>query len=162
MAEWSLPGYCLKLGSGLHRALLVKFMQRTYQEFSPHGDFNHIAQTVDFYLSKDTPLWWVEPESAQESGLPGFTVNPIACLWLGNSIDQVQGDRYTHIFLLYVVPEQRRRGIGTALVRYAEAWARERGDRQLGLQVFLANQPALKLYRQLGFQTQSLLMIKPL
>jgi ribosomal protein S18 acetylase RimI-like enzyme len=138
-------------------------MQRTYQEFAPGGDFNHIAQTVDFYLSKDTPVWWLEPDSAREEGLPGFTVqNPVACLWLGNSIDQVQGDRHTHIFLLYVIPEKRRQGIGTALVSYAEAWARARGDRQLGLQVFLANQTAVKLYRKLGFQTQSLLMTKPL
>ena len=44
----------------------------------------------------------------------------------------------------------------------AERWAAERGDRQLGLQVFVENQPALKLYQQLGFQPQALWMIKPI
>jgi ribosomal protein S18 acetylase RimI-like enzyme len=163
-AEWSLPGYRLHPGSGLHRALLVKFMQRTYAEFSPQGDFSHIAQTVDFYLSKETPLWWVEVDCPSNHDVPSLlpSPKPVACLWLGNSIDQVQGDRHTHIFLLYVIPEKRRQGIGTALVRYAESWARARGDRKLGLQVFLANQTALKLYRKLGFQTQSLLMTKSL
>jgi ribosomal protein S18 acetylase RimI-like enzyme len=81
---------------------------------------------------------------------------------MGNAIDQVGGNRYAHVFLLYVVPEYRRRGIGSALMRHAENWARTRGDRQIGLQVFQYNQPAITLYRQLGYQTQSLLMVKPL
>jgi ribosomal protein S18 acetylase RimI-like enzyme len=86
----------------------------------------------------------------------------VACLWLGNAIDQVQGDRHAHIFLLYVMPEYRRQGIGSALMRHAEDWARARGDRQLGLQVFYNNQAALSLYHKLGYQTQSLWMVKPL
>jgi ribosomal protein S18 acetylase RimI-like enzyme len=45
---------------------------------------------------------------------------------------------------------------------YAEDWARARGDRQIGLQVFQTNQLALNLYQQLGFQTQSFWMVKPL
>jgi GNAT superfamily N-acetyltransferase len=81
---------------------------------------------------------------------------------LGNAVDQVTGDRHAHIFLLYVDAVHRRRGIGAALVRYAEAWARARGDRQLGLQVFQVNQPARNLYAKLGFQPQSLWMLKPL
>lgn len=86
--------------------------------------------------------------------------SPIACLWVGNAIDQVQGNRHAHIFILYVVPEHRRRGIGTALMQYVENWAIQRGDRQIGLQVFQSNKPALNLYNQLGYQTQSLWMVK--
>ena len=163
MTNELVPGYLLKTGSGLDRALLVKFMQRTYQELAPAGNFTHIAQTVDFYFSKETPLWWVESSLVEPKGLPGFTItDPIACLWMGSSIDQLQGDRHAHIFLLYVVPEKRRQGIGTALVAYAEHWAKARGDRQLGLNVLQVNQPALQLYQKLGFQTQSILMTKSL
>jgi ribosomal protein S18 acetylase RimI-like enzyme len=60
------------------------------------------------------------------------------------------------------MPEHRRRGIGTALMQYVENWATNRGDRQIGLQVFQSNQPALNLYNQLGYQTQSLWMVKSL
>ncbi|HBY78411.1 MAG TPA: GNAT family N-acetyltransferase, partial [Cyanobacteria bacterium UBA11148] len=67
-----------------------------------------------------------------------------------------------HVFLLYVMPDYRRQGIGSALMRYAENWARARGDRQIGLQVFQANQPALDLYQHLGYQVQSFWMVKPL
>jgi ribosomal protein S18 acetylase RimI-like enzyme len=143
-------------------------MQWTYKERFPEQDFSHLARTVEQYLSPDTPLWWVDVEEAGETGEAGqvnklnFPSSPVGCVWVGNVIDQVSGDRHAHIFLLYVVPEHRRRGIGKALMRYVENWAMARGDRQIGLQVFQSNQPALNLYNQLGYQTQSLLMLKPL
>ncbi|RCJ28453.1 acetyltransferase [Nostoc minutum NIES-26] len=147
-------------------------MQRTYQYLFPEQDFAHLARTVEQYLSNDTPLWWVDFEGAGEYKNPNFSSAspplrpsaplPVACLWVGNAIDQVQGDRHAHIFLLFVEPEHRRRGIGTALLRYLENWATQRGDRQIGLQVFQSNQAALNLYNQLGYQTQSLWMVKSL
>lgn len=152
-----LPGYQLRIGSGLDRALLVQFMQRTYQELYPGCNITHLAHTVEQYWGSDTPLWWVE---ALHDSTPRRT--PIACLWLGNAVDQAQGDRHAYIFLLYVSPAHRRRGIASALMRRAEAWARARGDRQIGLQVFQQNQPALRLYEQLGFQAQSIWMTKAL
>lgn len=148
-------------------------MQRTYQDLFPDRDFSHLEQTVKQYFSSDTPLWWVEQDA--ESGrhkdaeinfplspcppVPPSS-SPIACLWVGNAIDQVQGNRHAHIFVLYVAPEYRRRGIGTALMQYVENWAIQRGDRQIGLQVFQSNKPALNLYDRLGYQTQSLWMVK--
>lgn len=163
----SLPaGYRLAIGSGLDRARLLKFMQQTYEEMQPGQDYSHLALTIDHYFSSDTPLWWVEPIGPDSTPLVTLSrpsrPNPIAGLWVGNAIDQIRGDRHAHVFLLYVQPEHRRRGIGTALMHQAEAWARERGDRQMGLQVFQSNQPALSLYQSLGFQTQSLWMVKPL
>jgi len=131
-------------------------MQVTYQELFPQENFSHLARTVEQYFSIDTPLWWVDEETTNHRN------SSIACLWVGNAIDQLKGDRHTHIFLLYVVPEHRRRGIGTALIRYVENWATQRGDRQIGLQVFQTNTPAVNLYHQLGYQTQSLWMVKSL
>ncbi|MEH2463074.1 GNAT family N-acetyltransferase [Nostoc sp.] len=169
MSEQLLPGYIIRRGSALDRALLLKFMQRTYQELFPNEDFSHLEQTVKQYFSNDTPLWWVdflgegvkEDEGASTLSPSSHSpTSPIACLWVGNAIDQVQGNRHAHIFILYVVLEHRRRGIGTALMRYVEKWAIQRGDRQIGLQVFQSNKPALNLYNQLGYQTQSLWMVK--
>jgi ribosomal protein S18 acetylase RimI-like enzyme len=150
---FSIPGYSLRSGSSIDRALLVKFMQRTYQELHPGREFVHLAYTVEQYLSTETALWWVAATSAP---------TPIACLWLGNAVDQVTADRHAYIFLLYVSPDHRHQGIGSALMNQAEFWAKQRGDRQIGLQVFSHNQPALNLYQKLGYQTQSIWMVKPL
>ena len=130
-----LPGYAIEQGSTVDQALLVKFMERTYQEQFPNQNFSHLTRTVEQYFSRDTPLWWVyakqETKNHQQS--------PIGCLWVGNAIDQVSGSRYPHIFLLYVMPEYRHRGIGKALMNYIENWAKQRGYRQIGLQVFQIN-----------------------
>jgi ribosomal protein S18 acetylase RimI-like enzyme len=153
-----LPGYAIEQGSTIDQALLVKFMQRTYQEQFPNQNFSHLTLTVEQYLSRDTPLWWVYDEQETKN----HHQSPIGCLWVGNAIDQVSGDRHPHIFLLYVMAEYRHRGIGKALMNYIENWAKQRGYSQIGLQVFQANTPALDLYHQLGYQEQSLWMVKSL
>ena len=158
-----IPGYQLRAGWQIEQPCLVKFMQLTYSELFPGRDFAHLARSVDQHFSAQTPLWWVEVASDQQSSdyLTPLS-QPVGCLWMGNAVDQVNAARHSHIFLVYVVPSHRRRGIGSALVRYAEAWATTRGDRQLSLQVFTKNEPAIDLYRKLGYQTASYWMVKPL
>jgi ribosomal protein S18 acetylase RimI-like enzyme len=147
----ALGDYELRRGSTLDRAALVKFMDRTYQELFPGGNFSHLAQTVENYLSRETPIWWVLSENTL-----------IAGLWMGNAIDQISGDRHSHVFLLYVDPNHRRRGIAGRLMQTAETWAGQRGDRQIGLQVFSVNPGAIGLYKSLGYEVQSVTMVKPL
>lgn len=145
-------GYQIRTGLARQEAILIEFMTQTYQELFPQQqNLSHLANTVRQYFSADTPLWWVE-----------FSHNPVGCLWMGTAIDQITGLRYAHIFLLYVKPSHRSQGIATTLLQQAQVWAQARGDRQIGLQVFLHNQPALNLYQRLGFQPQSLLMTKSL
>ncbi len=156
MSNRFLSGYSLYDGSSLDRALLVKFMQQTYQELYPDRSFSHLAETVDRYFSTQTPLWWVKLADSTPNS------ESIACLWMGNAIDQIDGSRHAHVFLVYVVPKYRRLGIGSALMRHAETWAQQRGDRQIGLQVFADNFPALSLYKSAGYQPVSLWMAKSL
>jgi ribosomal protein S18 acetylase RimI-like enzyme len=151
----TIPGYSLRTGTSLDRALVVKFMAKTYRELYPHQDLSHLAQTVEHYFSTKTPVWWVDCQENRQN-------NPIGGLWLGSAIDQVTGTRISHIFLLYVAPQHRHQGIGGYLMKHAESWAQQRGDTQIGLQVFIQNQPALNLYSKLGYKTQSLWMLKPL
>jgi ribosomal protein S18 acetylase RimI-like enzyme len=150
--EFPVAGYTLKPGALLDRALLNKFMAITYTELFPDNSLTHLNATVEQYFSPDTPLWWVLDE----------TQRAIACLWLGVAIDQSSGMRHAHIFLLYVRSAHRRRGIAKALVQVAETWAKERGDRQIGLQVFADNQPAVGLYKALGYQVEAYAMLKRL
>lgn len=151
---FAVPGYALRRGSSLDRSLLVKFLSKTYEEIAGTQQFYHLAQTVDRHLSERTPLWWVDTVPPLPS--------PIACLWLGNAIDQQRGDHHSYILVLYVSPKHRRRGIATALLDTAQHWAKQRGDRQIGLQVFADNAGAIALYRQMGYQTHSLWLTKSL
>jgi ribosomal protein S18 acetylase RimI-like enzyme len=145
-------GYQLRIGSRVDQILLLDFMYKTYQEFFPEQKkFSHLADTVAQYYSDATPLWWIE-----------YKKKPVGCLWMGSGIDQVTGQRYGHIFLVYILPEHRRKGLATTLMSQAQIWAKSQGNFQLGLQVFNDNQPAVNFYQSFGFQSQSLLMVKPL
>ncbi|MFZ9737484.1 MAG: GNAT family N-acetyltransferase [Prochlorotrichaceae cyanobacterium] len=166
------PDYYLKQGSGLDRALLLRFLQRTYQELCPQSHLGHLATTAEQYFSGRTPIWWVEwqnphPDPTVRRGLleqvagKGHTVK-VGCLWMGSAVDQCHGDRHSHIFLLYVDPEHRRQGLGRALMQTAETWAKKQGDRQITLQVFVNNAAALTLYKNLGYEPQSMTFGKAL
>lgn len=56
----------------------------------------------------------------------------------------------------------RRRGLGTALMRAAQAWVVQQGAEFMLLDCHAANAAAIRLYEQLGFQTVGYLMNKRL
>jgi RimJ/RimL family protein N-acetyltransferase len=55
---------------------------------------------------------------------------------------------------LMVAASHRRRGIGTALLAAAVAWARAVGVEKLELHVFPHNEPAIALYEHFGFERE--------
>jgi RimJ/RimL family protein N-acetyltransferase len=57
---------------------------------------------------------------------------------------------------LMVARDRRRHGIGRALMAAAEDWARDVGIRKLELHVFPYNEPALSLYRSLGYREEGI------
>ena len=57
-----------------------------------------------------------------------------------------------HVVSVAVLPEDRRRGIGEALVTSAMDGMRRYGARQCYLEVRVTNQEAIALYKKLGFE----------
>lgn len=150
------PGYHLRLGSPLDRATLVKFMERNYRELGDRPPRNHLATTVDRYLSCETPIWM-----AERSGSRGTAI-AVGCIWLGQATDQRSGLLHPYVLLLYVHPDHRRRGLATTLLTAAHQWATAAGHRQISLQVFSHNAPAQALYQKLGYHPEAILMTRPL
>lgn len=67
-----------------------------------------------------------------------------------------------HVGMLVVNEDAEGRGIGGALMRAAEAWARERGYRTLTLTVFGTNHAAQAIYQHLGYGLETLRYVKTL
>ena len=78
---------------------------------------------------------------------------------------QTQKDFFTgvlncHISDLVVAPESDGNGIGSALLGFAERWAKEHRCRYLTLGVFPANERARALYERHGYGIETLRMAK--
>lgn len=150
--------YRLEPGSSLQQARLVKFMQRAYRELGASNVGTHLADTVQRHLSPNSQIWWLidVASAAQSVGLPGIhNLDPVGCLWMGEAIDQRSGDKQAYVFLLYIAPQHRLKGLGSALMHHAQAWAKQQGYGQISLQVFEDNMAAMKLYTKLGYQSQA-------
>ena len=66
-------------------------------------------------------------------------------------LDMLEGrDDLAVLWDLRVTPERRGHGIGSALFRAAEAWARARGFRELKVETQDTNVPACRLYARQG------------
>lgn len=76
--------------------------------------------------------------------------------------DFFSGLRACHVSDLAVAPGQDGRGIGRALLAYAQAWARKHRCKLLTLSVFPGNARARALYERNGFTADLLRMAKPL
>ena len=61
---------------------------------------------------------------------------------------------------LVVAPESDGKGIGSALLAFAERWAKEHRCRYLTLGVFPANERARALYERHGYGVETLRMAK--
>jgi len=71
-------------------------------------------------------------------------------------------ERHGHVGILAVTEGAEGRGVGGALIRAAEAWARDRGYKTLTLNVFSGNSHAREVYEHLGFEPDTIKYIKPL
>ncbi len=74
--------------------------------------------------------------------------------------DSISGEMCGTVPLLAVSPKAQSLGVGKALMKSAERWAKEQGYRLLHLEVFANNNKAKGFYQNLGFEAETLHMIK--
>ncbi|WP_175059395.1 N-acetyltransferase [Thermococcus sp. 2319x1] len=85
--------------------------------------------------------------------------NLLGHVWVCLTLDTVDYVKTAYIYDIEVVKKARGLGIGSALLRKAEAWAREKGAKKVVLRVEVDN-PAVKWYEERGYQARALIMEK--
>jgi len=66
--------------------------------------------------------------------------------------------RYSYLGFMYIVPEQRGRGINKRILEALFDWSRDRGVNEIRLEVFTKNTAAIRAYEKAGFLSNSLTM----
>jgi len=86
------------------------------------------------------------------------------CFWrvreTGNLVTRLTD--YTYVSDLVVLPRWRGRGIGRALMRRADGFARRHGTGTLRVNVLARNTRAWRLYRRIGFADHEMSLFKTL
>lgn len=67
----------------------------------------------------------------------------------------LQPMRVCHVWSICVIEEYRGRGIGTELMKLAKSWAEGHGATDMRLTVWTFNEPAIRLYRELGYEVRA-------
>lgn len=83
--------------------------------------------------------------------LVAYQGQDVGCLILSDNPDQDQWE----LVYMGVVPLRRGRRWGLAIVRHAQWLVRRAGRKRLVLAVDMANEPALRLYREAGFKARN-------
>lgn len=76
--------------------------------------------------------------------------------------DYFTGHPRAYVDILVVAPEAEGQGVGRALLRHVEDWARERGFREVVLDVFAGNSGAIAFYDRVGYRPDHIRLTKRL
>jgi GNAT superfamily N-acetyltransferase len=107
-------------------------------------------------ISGEHPAGWAERFDVSRWGVfaawvAGRRVGGAVVAFRTPGLCMLQGrDDLAVLWDIRVAPEDRGKGVGTALFRAAEAWARARGCRQLKVETQNVNVPACRFYARQG------------
>lgn len=84
----------------------------------------------------------------------------VGCVHVQVAMEFFSGEPEAYVAALMVSEAAEGHGVGRALMAAAEGWTRERGLSRLSLEVFAGNAHARDFYRKLGFEEDSLRLVR--
>jgi len=113
-----------------------------------------LLETHELLMGDEGHIFFIafDQKSGQNMGL----------LWFGPRRNHITGEFEAWIYNVTVLPAHRGCGVGQKLIAHAEDYARHHGYSAIGLAVATHNTGAQRLYERLHFQSNNVLMRKPL
>ena len=112
---------------------------------------DHEVEMETLLADADRAAVFVSPATAGElAGFVEVALRPWAEGCDSSPVGYVEG--------IYVTPEWRGRGVGEALLRAAEAWAMDRGCREIASDARADNAASLALHARLGYVEHEVLV----
>ena len=115
------------------------------------SDEEHKAEMMDIYEHTETQLVLVaEVGGSRLGGFLEASIRPF--------VEDCHSEQVGYLEGWFVEPEFRRSGIGRALVRSAENWARAHGSTEMASDAEIGNEMSLKAHLNLGYEETSRLV----
>jgi ribosomal protein S18 acetylase RimI-like enzyme len=147
----SRPAVSIRTAAASDRAFLQQIAERLADfDLPPSRTAAEVAEADRSALNKalDHPISGTELFVAELNG------RRAGCLLMWTLQDYFSGGWHSHISVIAVTREAEGKGVGRALMRHAETWARERGHQTITLSVFEGNRRAQSLYERMGYRTE--------
>ncbi len=145
---WQIDQLCFTEGISYTQMDLSGFITRR-NAITLVADFNGLHEPEKPAVSAPQPGdGWNSGAAGAEISEPAATPQGIA----GFAIAQPVQGKSGRIMTLDIVPEARRMGLASLLMHECERRLRARGCQLIYLETAVDNQPALQLYRKLGYQ----------
>ena len=141
--EMAATSYEVELYDEAKHERLTRIVERTYEQTLDCPDLNGVRDMDDVLAGYratgrfDPARWFIVRCEGRDAGCLLLTDHP--------------SDEQWELIYMGVVPEQRGRGLGIELARYAQWLARAAGAQRLILAVDAANEPAIAAYGTAGF-----------
>ena len=111
-----------------------------YDNFWPQGWEVRQAAEVSALLDRDPDSVWLALHSGVLAGFVGIAIHP--------------EDRMGEVSIVAVAPDFQRKGIGKALMHFAESQVREKGMKMIMVETVgdSGHEPARRAYESLGYE----------
>ena len=111
-----------------------------YGELEPGA---HEAEMLDIHARDDWHLWFLLDEQGQRIGMVELSLRNVVDGCLSSPVAYVEG--------LYIVPEQRNKGLGKQVMHLLFDWAAAQDYSEMALNTPLPNSGSQRFYAALGF-----------
>ena len=114
------------------------------------SDDDHKGEMLDILDHPESELILVAENEGRLVGFLEASIRPYVEDCVTDNVGYLEG--------WFVEPGSRRKGIGTELVRHAEAWARHRGCTEMASDAEIGNDTSLEAHIRLGYAETSRLV----
>lgn len=119
--------------------MAVRYFKELNKDFTPHKDWEKCY--FESVLTKETvELCWIV-----------FDNNRIGFVIYGNEKHRFLPRLIGYIYEFYIVPEYRRKGLGTVCARNIIQRLRSKGIHKIDIEVANGNEKAIHFWKSLGF-----------
>ena len=123
---------------------------------------DEIEAAVALWEACDLTRPWNDPRADIQRAFAGATSTILAHREAGrlDATAMVGADGHRGwVYYLAVAPDRRKRGLGEAMMRAAEAWVAARGMPKMQLMVRMENAAAAGFYHAIGYETEDRLIL---
>ncbi|MCO7223081.1 aminoglycoside 6'-N-acetyltransferase [Pleionea sp. CnH1-48] len=124
----------------------IKIWAELRNKLWPDSINTHLKELKEYFSGNSIDIVEIVLVESEQGEIIGFME-----LNIRNYVEGSRQPKVPYVEAWYVEENYRSQGIGTALMKHAEQWAKSQGFNQLASDTELINQNSIRMHKKLGF-----------